>query len=121
MYLSYTIGPGGKSITCRDCGATSYHPEDIAQHYCAACHRFHNDVHVITFYVIYDHPRDYPNDFVMRKQMSVFVPRHAPFQIQDKACEVGTLEEMRARIPKGAHNLGRHHNDDAVILEVWML
>jgi hypothetical protein len=29
------------SITCPDCGMTSYHPEDIAHRYCGKCHKFH--------------------------------------------------------------------------------
>lgn len=33
------------SITCPDCGLTSYHPGDIAERYCANCHRFHDGSH----------------------------------------------------------------------------
>jgi ribosomal protein L37E len=29
------------SITCPQCGRTSYHPEDVRQKYCGACHQFH--------------------------------------------------------------------------------
>jgi hypothetical protein len=28
------------SFTCPVCGRTSYHPKDIAEHYCGACHKF---------------------------------------------------------------------------------
>lgn len=28
------------SITCPECGATSYHPTDIAEGYCGRCHGF---------------------------------------------------------------------------------
>jgi hypothetical protein len=31
------------SITCPQCGMTSYHPEDILQRYCGNCHRFHDE------------------------------------------------------------------------------
>lgn len=31
------------SITCPRCGATSYHPEDIAQGYCGRCHWWTSD------------------------------------------------------------------------------
>ena len=27
------------SFTCPECGRTSYHPTDIAEGYCGACHR----------------------------------------------------------------------------------
>lgn len=109
------------SITCPRCGATSHNPEDVRQHYCGACHQFHGDVAMIAFYVIYDHPRDYPNDYVLRKQASIFVPGQPPESVQDKACTVGTLAELRALVPPGATNIGRHAADDPVILEVWML
>ena len=33
-----------ESITCPKCGRTSYHPEDVRQRYCGACHRFHDDM-----------------------------------------------------------------------------
>lgn len=39
----YTIAPDGKSITCRTCGMTSYHPLDIANRFCGRCNRFHED------------------------------------------------------------------------------
>jgi ribosomal protein L37E len=34
---------GGKpfSITCVNCGRTSYHPQDIQQKYCGKCNTFH--------------------------------------------------------------------------------
>lgn len=28
------------SITCPECGMTSYHPEDVRQGYCGNCHEF---------------------------------------------------------------------------------
>lgn len=30
------------SITCPQCGMTSYHPMDIEKKYCGNCHQFHN-------------------------------------------------------------------------------
>lgn len=30
----------GPSITCPDCGMTSYHPNDIAAGYCGNCHAY---------------------------------------------------------------------------------
>jgi hypothetical protein len=32
------------SITCPQCGRTSYHPEDVRQRYCGSCHQFHSDM-----------------------------------------------------------------------------
>lgn len=38
---TYRIGEDGKSITCLKCFKTSYHPEDVMERYCGACHVFH--------------------------------------------------------------------------------
>lgn len=42
--LTYVYGEdanGDAFIQCLDCGARSYHPEDIANRYCGRCHQFH--------------------------------------------------------------------------------
>jgi len=31
------------SITCPNCGRTSYHPEDVRLRYCGHCHVYHNE------------------------------------------------------------------------------
>ena len=31
------------AIQCLLCGRTSYHPQDVHERYCGACHRFHDD------------------------------------------------------------------------------
>lgn len=31
------------SVTCPDCGRTSYHPMDVQERYCGACHCFLDD------------------------------------------------------------------------------
>jgi uncharacterized OB-fold protein len=28
---------------CHTCGRTSYHPKDVEERYCSACHTFHED------------------------------------------------------------------------------
>lgn len=30
------------SITCPECGMTSYHPKDVEYEYCANCNQFHD-------------------------------------------------------------------------------
>lgn len=32
------------SIVCPRCGRRSFHPEDVRQRYCGACHMFHDDM-----------------------------------------------------------------------------
>jgi len=119
--VSYVIAPDRSSIMCGTCGMISWDPRDVRLHYCGNCHCFHDDVQMIAFYVIYDHPSDYPNDYVLRKQASIFVPGQPPESVQEAACRVGSLEEMRSHVPMGAVCLGRYGNDDPKIVEVWML
>jgi hypothetical protein len=43
MIPTYVIGDSGKSITCLDCGNTSWNPFDVIQCYCGTCREFHDD------------------------------------------------------------------------------
>lgn len=38
---TYTLSPGGCSITCHRCGRTSYNVGDIDNRYCGFCRKFH--------------------------------------------------------------------------------
>lgn len=38
----FTIAEDGKSITCHACNRTSYSLEDVKQHYCGHCLKFHD-------------------------------------------------------------------------------
>lgn len=70
----------------------------------------------ITTYAIYEHPDDYPDRFVVRRWNSAN-GRCWP----EPDCRVAaTLEEARKLVPGPAVNLGREHEDDAKIVEVWM-
>jgi hypothetical protein len=40
---TYRLLHDGKAIECLVCHMVSWHREDVAQHYCAACDRFHDD------------------------------------------------------------------------------
>jgi hypothetical protein len=37
--------PGEVSYTCPKCAAVSHNPNDVANHYCVACHVFEGDSH----------------------------------------------------------------------------
>ena len=41
---TFTISDDGKSITCKRCGMTSYHPKDVECHYCGKCNVFHDGI-----------------------------------------------------------------------------
>jgi ribosomal protein L37E len=60
----YTIAADNRSITCHRCGKTSYNLNDVQQRYCANCKRFHDDGG-LPIWIIYDHPRDFPDDLVL--------------------------------------------------------
>lgn len=70
----------------------------------------------IGIYVIYDHPRDFPNDWVKRTHW-VHAGR---IEIEAKATLFKTLEEARASMPKWARCIGRSPSDDPVIAECWI-
>ena len=71
-------------------------------------------------YVIYDHPRDCPNHWVVRRSFAGAKNGVAftYFAAVGIACQ--TLEEARATLPSGLYNLGRSEADDPVIAEVWI-
>ena len=43
MIPTCVIMNGGKSITCLDCGLTSWNPYDVIRRYCGVCHKFHGE------------------------------------------------------------------------------
>jgi hypothetical protein len=39
--MAFKISDDGESITCSDCGLTSYNRHDVVERYCGKCHKFH--------------------------------------------------------------------------------
>jgi len=70
----------------------------------------------ISQWVIYDHPRDYPDKFVMRRWE---IGRGLVMATDDMAL-ADTLEEARAQVPAGRYRLEREADDDPVIVEMWL-
>jgi hypothetical protein len=66
----------------------------------------------LELFIIYDHPRDYPGHFVVRRW--VLDSPTADFAIAD------TLEAARAEVPAGMHRIPRRPEDDPVIVETWV-
>ena len=69
---------------------------------------------VITLYVVYDHPRDYPDEFDVRRWHMDRPELGEPF------ARGASLEAVRAALPRNLWNLGRHKNDDEAVVEVWI-
>jgi hypothetical protein len=66
----------------------------------------------LEMFVVYDHPRDFPGHFVVRRWLGGRPT--ADFAIAD------TLEAARAEVPIGLHRLPREPDDDRVIVETWV-
>lgn len=69
-------------------------------------------------YCIYDHPRDYPEHYVVRR-WEVREGMDAPVLSLDVVL-ASTVDEAREAIPPGFACIGRFTNDDPVIAEVWI-
>lgn len=72
---------------------------------------------VLTLWVIYDSPPDYPGSFVLRPQS---VQRDGTITPSAEHWVTKTLAGARARLPLGLYNLGRQPGDSPGIVEVWI-
>jgi hypothetical protein len=70
----------------------------------------------LVFWVIYRHPRDYPDKWVLRGQEIT----KAGVKAQQGCFVADTLEEVRAQVPLGNTRLARHPDDEPAIYEVWL-
>lgn len=121
--MTYTLmfTADGPSITCHACGRTSHSRSDVENLYCGFCRNFHEEPagarDPLAMWTVTDHPKDYPNDFVARKQLI------GPGGVMAWTREIitgKTLAELRTKLPPGLHCLGRQPGDDPVIVEVWL-
>jgi hypothetical protein len=71
----------------------------------------------IPMWVIYDHPTDYPTEFVARLHFSTPRPEASGWMVRSP--DVETMQREFARL--GFLRLARHINDDPVIMETWLL
>lgn len=72
----------------------------------------------LSIWVIYDHPRDFPRDFVVREQR---VKPGGAIWLSPIAWCAPTLEEARKKLPNNLFPMGRQPGDDPAIAEVWNL
>lgn len=66
-------------------------------------------------YVIYRHPLDFPNHFVVREWL---IDRDG-FRPAPIACLCSTLEEARDSVPGAPWRRDRYPEDDPCIVETW--
>ncbi len=71
----------------------------------------------LTVWVIYDHPLDYPQGYVLRAQ----------YAMEDQTVKVDTVawfasnpDDLRAIVPMGYTKLMPMQGDDPAILETWI-
>lgn len=72
---------------------------------------------LLPIWAIYDHPSDFPEHVVVRKQYALRTGDVLPASI---GCLYDYLEEARADLmPLGLYCLIRHPDDDPAIVETW--
>lgn len=118
------------SFRCPECALISFNLEDVANRFCGHCKRFDGDgvrreVHApedlqapsdsLTFWVIYDHPADYPKGYVLRAQYALL----EGIRLSSIGWCGDTVDELHGLLPP-ATRIGPEPGDDPVILEVWM-
>lgn len=69
--------------------------------------------------VIYDHPTDLPDGFVMRAHHVLSDGSHVA-EKEAIVYDAPTLESVRELVPHGMINIGRSSSDDSKIVEVWV-
>lgn len=68
-------------------------------------------------WVIYKHPRDYPDKYVLRKQTAW---RDGTITADEKAYTGDSIEEVRQHLPPGLYNLPLLPGEDPAIQETWI-
>lgn len=72
---------------------------------------------VLRLWVIYEHPKDYPDKFVVRG----WNIEHGGVNRPDKSVLLAdSLKEARELVPQGLFHLPRFKDDDPVIVETWI-
>lgn len=73
----------------------------------------------ITFYVVYERPRDYPENYVVRRQVVLATGKIA---VDKNPWAIGmSLEEVRSAIPAGLYRLARDpEEDEQQLVESWV-
>lgn len=72
----------------------------------------------LAYWVVYDHPSDFPNCFVARKFLTLYSGElPAP---TNETLSADTLADLRAKLPAGLIPIERAPDDDPVVLETWL-
>ena len=74
-------------------------------------------VHDVELFDVYDHPRDYPGHFVVRRRV---VRSWGVADPTDDFAFADTLEAVREEVPRGLHRVPRQPGEDPAIVETWL-
>jgi hypothetical protein len=73
---------------------------------------------VLPMWIVYEHPLDYPHDFVARKWR---IRRGTPDPVPtDDLLAAPTLDELRALLPPGLARIAPSLGDEPQIVETWL-
>ena len=71
----------------------------------------------LNIWTIYDHPKDYPEHFVVRR----WTVRGRGYENEAHECRLAdSLEEARKLVPPDSACVNRFPEDDPVIVESWL-
>lgn len=76
----------------------------------------------LPLYVVYSSPKDYPGEFVCRRQVCLFDQSGNSVIAAESHlfARAPTLEQLRDQLPRHLGRIPRHTTDDPVIVESWI-
>lgn len=70
---------------------------------------------VLSIWTVYQHPKDYPAQFVARRFEAT-----NPLTVTTDFLQADDLNGLREQLPAGLYRLPRESGDDPVIVETWL-
>lgn len=70
---------------------------------------------VLSIWTVYQHPKDYPAQFVARRFEAT-----NPLTATTDLLQADDLNGLREQLPAGLYRLPRESGDDPVIVETWL-
>jgi len=78
------------------------------------------EVILLTMWVIYEHPRDFPDSYVARRWSVGRKGKESFYRPEMQSIAAKKLTTLYRKLPAGLIRLERDPHDDPVILEVWL-
>lgn len=73
---------------------------------------------MLSMWVIYDHPLDFPGGYIARKWN--IGGGLKPLFATGSTVTGDTLEEVRAKLPRGLYRINRDPRDEPQVVECWL-